>query len=268
MAFTWPQDEEHGLERAFGPDYSFVSESYLDSGRSDGDAARIARLLSLRPGMSVLDLGCGSGRIAVPLARRGLVVTGADNSPPALVRARAAAQAARVALRLSDGDMRELSFHEEFDAVVSWYTSLGYYDDAVERGILRRLFRALRPGGRLLIEHVNRDRVLRNYQTYAVEERDGHLMIDHNAFDPLAGRTAKTRTFIGPRGRRSTAYSIRLFTFPELRDWLLDAGFADVRGLAPDGGPFAQDSARMIVLATRPFGAAAEAHRPQEGTPR
>ena len=45
-------------------------------------------------------------------------------------------------------------------------------------------------------------------------------------------------------------FNVRTFAFTELRDWLLQAGFARVKGCGPRGEPLALDSARMIVLAS------------------
>ena len=44
---------------------------------------------------------------------------------------------------------------------------------------------------------------------------------------------------------------MRLFGYPELRDWLLAAGFVSVAGLGTDGEPVTADSARMMVVAER-----------------
>ena len=64
---------------------------------------------------SVLELGCGGGRVAAPLAAAGLRVTGADASPSMLALARR--RAAGLPLRLVEGDMRSLRLGERFGAV-------------------------------------------------------------------------------------------------------------------------------------------------------
>ena len=48
----------------------------------------------------------------------------------------------------------------------------------------------------------------------------------------------------------ATRFSIRTFAFTELRDWLLDAGFAEVAGYGAEGDPLALGSRRMIVVAS------------------
>src|SRR5690606_38711568 len=128
--------------------------------RSDAGAALIEGLLGLRPGERVLDLACGTGRIAVRLAERGARMTGLDRSALFLEHARRAAEQRGVAVDWVEGDVRELDDVERFDAVVHWFTSFGYFDDARNRDVLCRIRRSLRPGGRLLLETMNLHQVV------------------------------------------------------------------------------------------------------------
>lgn len=66
---------------------------------------------------SVLELGCGTGRVAIPLARAGLRVTGVDLSPAMLAIARE--RAAGVEVRFVEADLRALDLGERFDAVIA-----------------------------------------------------------------------------------------------------------------------------------------------------
>jgi len=62
-----------------------------------------------------------------------------------------------------------------------------------------------------------------------------------------AGRSLSTRTYLrGGRSRR-VLYSVRLFGFPEPRDWLRAAGFSEVAGYGEDGQPLTAESRPMIV---------------------
>ena len=76
----------------------------------------VALYLELAAGLDVLELGCGTGRVAVPLAEAGLRVTGVDLSPAMLTRARERAEG--LPLRLVEGDMRTLDLGERFGAVL------------------------------------------------------------------------------------------------------------------------------------------------------
>lgn len=244
-------DPAMALDVAFDGGYRAAASAYLTAERNTRDTDTIVALLGLGPGAEVLDLGCGDGRISCELADRGVRVVGLDRDECALEEARQRAHDRGVAVTFAGGDMRQLPWRQRFDAVVSWYSSIGYFDDSTERAILAGVRRALRPGGRFLLEHVNRDRALRGFQRYDVADHGGVLMIDDNRFDPVTGRTVKRRTYYrGGEAPRACEYTIRLFTVPELREWLYDAGFARVAAFGAAGEPFTLDSPRLIVVAS------------------
>lgn len=232
----------------FDEDYLYFYAGPLDA-RGDAEAGLIWRLLELEPGMEVLDLACGHGRIANALAVRGCRVTGLDVTPLFLDRARRDATACGVAVAYVEGDMRDLPWAGRFDRVINWFSSFGYFDDAGNRRVLTEVARVLKPGGRLALEMNNRDGVIRRFQPASVDERDGNLLIDRRRFEPLTGRMVTERTVIRDGRVRQFPYFVRVFTFTELRDWLLAAGFTSVEGYGEDGSLLAVDSRRMITVA-------------------
>lgn len=235
----------------FDDDYLRYFGDALDE-RAEAEAELIWRLLALRPGMEVLDLACGHGRIAGPLAARGCRVTGLDAAPVFLDRARRDAAARGVEVSYVEGDMRELPWTtERFDRVVNWFTAFGYFDDDGDRRVLAEVNRVLRPGGRFALELNNRDRIIRDFRPESVTEHDGDLVIERRVLEPLSGRCRTERIIVRDGAVRRIPYSVRLFPFTELRDWLLGAGFAEVTGYGDDGGPLETESRRMIVLARR-----------------
>jgi len=143
-------------EDVFDADYLYFFAEALEE-RALADAELIWRLLDIEPGMEVLDLACGHGRIANRLAGLGARVTGLDPTAVFLERARSDAAALGVEVEYVEGDMRELPWEESFDRVVSWFTSFGYFDDETNRAVLGGIHAALRPGGALLIECNNPD---------------------------------------------------------------------------------------------------------------
>jgi SAM-dependent methyltransferase len=238
------------VEGLFGEDYLYFFGGPLDA-RADAEADLIWQLLELEPGMAVLDLACGHGRIANALAARGCDVTGLDATPMFLERARQDAAARGLTVAYVEGDMRDLPWTDRFDRVVNWFTAFGYFDDAGNRRVLAEVARALKPGGRFAIEISNRDWVIRNFQAASVDERDGDLTIDRRHFEPLTGRMVTIRTAVRGGLIRHVPFFVRMFTFTELRDWLFDTGFAAVDGYNEDGGSLAPDSRRMITVAHR-----------------
>src|SRR4051794_40650994 len=83
----------------------------------------IVKLLALPSGSTILDLCCGHGRHAIPLAQRGYHVTGQDLSAVFLQRARADADARHLQVRWVHSDMRTIPFENEFDAIINIFTA-------------------------------------------------------------------------------------------------------------------------------------------------
>lgn len=150
------------------------------------------------------------------------------------------------------GDMRALPWTQRFDRVVNWFTAFGYFDDPGNRQVLSQIARVLKPGGRVAFDLMNRDRLVREFQPDRVAaERDGDLMIDRSRLDPLTSRVLTERIVLRAGRVRRIPFFVRLFTFTELRDWLLTAGFASADGYGEDATPFSVTSRRMIVTAQR-----------------
>lgn len=232
----------------FDEDYLYFYGDIL-SARQAGEIDVIWRLLGLQPGMEVLDLACGHGRIANELAARGCAVTGLDATALFIEMARKDAAERGLTVTYVHGDMRTLPWTRRFDRVVNWFTAFGYFDDDGNREVLAQVARALRPGGVFALEMNNRDFVLRRSQPSSVHERDGNLLIDRHRYEVPTGRMLTERLIVRDGHVRRVPFFVRYFTYTELRDWLVAAGFAAVDGYDDSGNELTLDSRRMIVVA-------------------
>ncbi|MGZ4619475.1 MAG: class I SAM-dependent methyltransferase [Frankiaceae bacterium] len=239
-------------EALFDEDYLYFYEELLSDAKSDAETELIWRLLQLEPGMQVLDLACGHGRIANRLAARGCRVTGLDSTPLFLDHAGRDAVELGVAVDYVEGDMRALPWTQHFDRVINWFSAFGYFDDPDNRRVLTEIARVLKPGGRVAFELMNRDRLVREFQPDRVAaERGGDLIIDRTRLDPLTSRALIERIVLRAGRVRRIPFFVRLFTFTELRDWLLAAGFASIAAYSEDATPLAMTNRRMVVTAQR-----------------
>ncbi|MFB6556268.1 class I SAM-dependent methyltransferase [Streptomyces sp. NPDC056405] len=189
----------------------------------------------------LLDLACGTGRHSVPLAAAGYRVTGADLSPHYLAQAGRRAEAAHSTAAFTRADMRDLSAFADgaFDTVVNLHTSFGFFPtEEEELQVLREVRRVLTPGGRFVIDVINRDAFLRQTsEVFGAHPRDqfvirtyddstGRTFLHEEVFDPLTSRISWTVTEPAPPdapARTSTA-DYRVFSAHELTGLLRTAG--------------------------------------------
>lgn len=237
------------VEDVCGDDYLYFLGERLAE-QAEAQVELIWRTLELEPGMAVLDLACGHGRIANRLAERACRVTGIDALPSSLDLARRDAAEQGIDVTYVHGDMRELRWTQRFDRIVNWANSFGYFTDDDNRRVLAEAYRALRPGGRLLIETTHLPWIFTKLRD-VVFERDGDRSVEQYTYDPLTGRGHVTRTVHRNGCSRSIQYSLRFLSFPEIRDWLLAAGFRYVDGYGETGEPLSISSRRMLAVAWR-----------------
>lgn len=186
--------------------------------------------LELVPGARVLDVGCGPGRHALELARRGAEVVGIDVSEEFVELASAAAAREGLGCAFARLDARRLDSVEEFDAAISLCQG-GFglpgdpdrSDDADDTAVFDRLVAALRPGGRL---------ALSAFAAYfAVRSLD-----EHESFDAASGVHHEVTGVPSPEGveARFDLWT-SCWTPRELRLLASRAGLSDVavHGVAP-----------------------------------
>jgi SAM-dependent methyltransferase len=108
-------------------------------------AAQLVKHARVRPGQRVLDVGCGTGVVAVTAARHGAGVTGLDLTPALLERARENSRIAGVTIEWREGDVESLPFADRaYDVVVSQF---GHIFAPRPEVATAEMLRVLRPGG-------------------------------------------------------------------------------------------------------------------------
>lgn len=115
------------MMQPFGTAYSGVYDRLYSSKDYQGECDLIERILSehSNPGRTILDLGCGTGNHAIPLAQRGHEMLGVDRSQGMLDAARGKS-ASQPGVSFASGDVRTVRLDRRFDAVIMMFAVLGY----------------------------------------------------------------------------------------------------------------------------------------------
>lgn len=239
----------------FGEDYLRHIEPVLTPERTQREVDGIVNLLALPQGSSILDLCCGHGRHAIPLAQRGYQVTGQDLSEVFLREAERAAQAQGVPVHWVHGDMRNIPYENEFDAVINIFTAFGYFENQDEdQKVLRQVSKALKPGGLFLLETLHREGLMRQYVPHMISYYpEGLIELEERSFDLLTSRNEVKITMIYPDGQRKEyGFSHRVYTLTELAQMLTLAGLqVKAYSGAWDGSALTIDSFRLILLSQK-----------------
>lgn len=178
---------------------------------------------------SVLDVGCGTGRHAVSLAKAGFQITGIDLSGGLLQQARKKAEILGVSVDFKEMDATHLPFDAEFDAVILMCE--GAFSmmetDEKEQLILDGIGRAVKPGGLFLLTTTNAM----------------FMFLQNNPdFDPITFREKFTLDTLDKSGKKQTLLcNQRYYTPPELRRMLIAAGFEEISFFAVTDAGFADD---------------------------
>ncbi len=219
----------------------------------------VLRELSLPEHGHILDMGCGTGRHAIELARRGYRVTGVDISSGMLAEAEKAAREAEVNITWVHADAAKFSSSTDvFDAAICLcegaFGLLGKDNDPFEHdlSILRNIRSVLKPGARLILTVLNGCRMIRKFSQEDVA--DGR-------FDPVTMVETSGMEYNTPEGRKSVLLRERGYVPTELVMLFRLAGLEVEHiggGTAGNWGrrPLDLDEMEVMVIARKPVNAA------------
>jgi len=232
---------------------SYFSEDYYRADRhedTDLEVEGISLLLGPPKDTILLDLGCGYGRHSVKLAELGYRMVGYDLSPILLRRA----AGVNPSVGWIRGDVRSLPFRNTFDGMISMFNAFGYFEDETENYIvLQEVEAVLRPGGRMIIQLVNRDFLVREFVREEIRREDGLLVLEERNFDVVSSRVLTVTTVMEGTEQRRYESSIRVYTLSEL-DMLMAAAGLKIREVygGLDQRPFDWDTNQLVIIAEKP----------------
>ena len=247
----WFRDREY-----WSANRRFIWSDRLVAGSGEA-AARIASLLALEPGESVLDLACGFGRLSLELAANGYCVTGVDLNTDFIGEAVASATSRGLCARFVCDDMRHFVEPDAFAGIICMFNSFGYFaDPADDRLVLENCFRSLVHDGGLLLAVPPRETIRRSCPSgssrYWREDPDGSILLEEATVNEAWTWRAVRWTVLRGAKRREYGYGMRLYGATEVRDLLGSVGFTDIRLLdSLAGRPYGDESQVLIVAARK-----------------
>ena len=248
--------------------------------RLERTGEEVDRLLDLLSAHGVepsgaLDVACGIGRHAVELGGAGVDVHGIDISPAYVDAARERVREAGVDDRVTFevADMRNLADMEgSYDLVTNMWTAFGYFDDETNEAVAAGFRERVADDGALVVELVNKESVLADFQKSSAQEDDGLLYVEKQEYTPETARMETELRLFRPQdgsdveteadGDSETgapedyeflgtiSWDLRLYAPAELRRLLERAGFGEVSLYGSlDGESLDRESPRLVVVA-------------------
>ena len=212
----------------------------------------LVKLLGLDSPAKVLDCPCGWGRYSNPLAELGHEVVGLDFTEKFIEMAREKAPASNQPL-YEVRDMRELDIVEEFDVLLNLLGSFGYYDRETDSRILKGFVDALKPGGRLMIDQYNREKLGWLPETIKRELPSGNVLVMTQSMDYEKGIYHVVDTIHDGSEKRVHELTMNWYSVDEYRNMLAKLNVKRIELYGDfDGKPYSGDSERQIVIATKP----------------
>jgi len=242
-------------EKFFGKYYLQTHLPVLTETKTIEETDFIMEALKLDKGAAILDLPCGHGRHAIKLAQRGYNVTGMDIQADFITLAKEEA-GEQENLSFLSGDMRKISYDNEFDAVINLFTSFGYFSEQENFDLLRSMSKSLKKGGKLLIDTVNREWAMNNTgtvnQAWLVYPPDNIAFLANNSFNVYTGRMISDQVIVDNGERYEQMQDIRLYTYTEIKTLLSFCGME----ISASYGNVYQDeysaaSSNMIIIAEK-----------------
>lgn len=223
---------------------SYDRESFTHG--TQGECDFIEKELSFNKSLRILDVGCGTGRHAIELSKRGYHVTGVDLSESQLQKAREKAGRENLQIDFQRHDARSLPFREEFDAAIM--ICEGAFPlmetDEMNFEILKGVSRALCPQGMFIFTTLNGlfpvFHSIEQFHSSGSEE--GNATYSGNTFDLMTFRDHNQTTFTDDDGHTKAIESNERYYIPSEITWLLKSlGFKIIDIFGAKLGAFSRE---------------------------
>lgn len=206
---------------------------------------------------SILELGCGSGRLGVMLVKAGYTLTGLDNSSEMLMLASDRQQEEQVDFLLLERDMTDLSELPSYDNVISFNDSICYLSNKEEvYNTFKEVYSVLNDNGVFLFD-VHSPNKMKSFihQSFHAETEDGMLIWDsyegehpHSVEHDLS---IFSQINTNQYERFNETHYERTYPYKEYKQLLIDAGFSDIEVTSDFKDEFHEEGSRWFFKAVK-----------------
>jgi 2-polyprenyl-3-methyl-5-hydroxy-6-metoxy-1,4-benzoquinol methylase len=237
----------------------YDNESYTHG--TVGECDFIEKEINFDKSLKILDVGCGTGRHAIELTKRGYAVTGIDLSESQLKRAKEKAIANNLVIDFQLHDARNLPFNSEFDVAIMLCEG-GFSlmeTDEMNYEILKNVTKALKPNPKFIFTTLNGLFPLFNslddFHESAVEE--GNSLCKNHRFDLMTFRAHDVVDFEDDSGNKKTLECNERYYVPSEITWMLKSlGYTTIDIFGARLGAYSREHAlttedyEMLVIAS------------------
>ncbi|MEI7981666.1 MAG: class I SAM-dependent methyltransferase [Bacteroidota bacterium] len=212
--------------------------------------------------LKILDIGCGTGRHAIELSKRGYTVTGIDLSETQLIRAREKAERNNLKINFVKQDARNLSFNNEFDIAIMLCEG-GFplmETDEMNYEILKSATKSLRENGKFIFTTLNGLFPLyHSVEEFCTSTSDeGNATYRSNTFDLMTFRDHNITEFEDDSGTKKILECNERYYVPIEITWLLKSlGYKNINIFGAKLGEFSRNDKlttedfEMLVIAEK-----------------
>ena len=180
-------------------------------------------------------------------------MTGVDRMAEYLEAAGETAGAESVDVEFLEADLRAFRRPGSFDAAVSLFISVGYFEDLEDEVLVfRNIGESLKPGGRFLVDTIGREILRKQFLPKDWYRADEMFVVSQYRAEEDYSRLWNRWILYDDAGRHEYSFSHRVFAAGELSELLLKAGFSSVDVYGDlDGSPYGPEAERLVAVAVR-----------------